>query len=104
MIFGIALYALVGLIFLRISYAFSKGNISLIHDFHTRNVKKEDIKDYTKLYAIGEFVMAIGCLLSGAFLYFEKFTLVAISTFSGIIIGVLIFNQAQKKYNGAWFN
>lgn len=104
MIFGIVLYALVSLMFLWLSYSLSKGKISLIHDYHSRNVKKEDIKDYTKLYSIGALVMAIGCLLSGVFLYFEKPTLVAISTFAGIIIGVLIFNHAQKKYNGAWFS
>ena len=41
-----------------------KQKINIIHNYHHKNVKEEDVAKYTSLMATGMFFIAVGVLLS----------------------------------------
>ncbi len=81
----------------------SKQRISLIHDYHWKNVKDQDIKPYTSFMGIGQYAIAIGCLTSGVLGLFFSTIIIILPVFLGIIIGFIIMYKAQKKYNSGMF-
>ncbi|MDI9394660.1 MAG: hypothetical protein QM426_04250 [Euryarchaeota archaeon] len=101
---GIVVVVLVAIISFWFASNISKGRINLIHSYHTKNIKNEDIMNYAKLFSKGLYVIGIGCLIAGFFIYNEIGIGVLLSIFSGIIIGLLFIHKAQKKYNRGWFH
>ncbi len=80
-----------------------KQKISLIHDYHYRNVKKADIPAFTRSIGIGLILIGVGIGITGALdLFGSSFWWVAI--LSGFIIGSIIIFKALKKYNGSMFS
>ena len=80
-----------------------KQKISLVHDYHCRKVKKEDIPAYTRLMGIGLLLIGIGCCLTGIINLAFKAGAGWIAFVAGFIAGILQMNKAQKTYNGSWF-
>ena len=85
------------------SVLWKKQKVSLLHEYHYRNVKKEDIPAYTRLLGIGLIVIGAGICITGAFNCFES-SLWWIPMAVGFAAGILVMNRAQKKYNGSWFS
>ena len=81
-----------------------KQKISLVHDYHWRKVKKEDIPAYTRLMGIGLLLIGIGCCLTGIIDLAFKTEAGWIAFVVGSIAGILQMNKAQKTYNGSWFS
>lgn len=80
-----------------------KQKVSLIHDYHHKNVKEEDLGDYTRLFGIGMIVIGEGVLITGV-INFVFTTQIGWFIFAvSFIIGMTILNKAQKKYNGSLF-
>ncbi len=82
----------------------NKQRITLIHDYHWKNVKEQDIKPYTSLMGMGQYSIGIGCLTSGVLGLFVSSIVTIIPIFLGIIIGFIIMYKAQKKYNSGMFS
>ncbi len=82
----------------------NKQQITLIIDYHWKNVKEQDIKPYTSLICIGQYAIGIGCLTSGILGLFMSSIVTIIPLFLGIIIGFIIMYKAQKKYNSGIFS
>ena len=80
-----------------------KQKISLVHDYHCRKVKKEDIPAYTRLMGIGLLLIGIGCCLTGIINLAFKTGAGWIAFVAGFIAGILQMNKAQKTYNESWF-
>ncbi len=79
-----------------------KQKASLIHEYHYKNVKKEDIPAYTRLVGISLLAIGGGICITGAFnLFASPLWWIPISV--GFVAGFLVMNRAQKKYNGSWF-
>lgn len=80
-----------------------KRKISLVNETQCRYVKSADIPAYTRLIGIGLVLMGIGVCMTGVLnLFTSNFWWLALLL--GIVAGVVVFAQAQKKYNnGAWF-
>ena len=80
-----------------------KEKISLLHDYHYQNVKKEDIPAYARLMGIGLIVIGAGICLTGVLnLFNSPYWWIPLA--GGIVSGILVLNRAQKKYNGSWFS
>lgn len=79
-----------------------KQKISLIHDYHCKNVKKEDIPAYSRLIGIGMIIIGVGVAATG-FLNLFELSLWWIPMLTGFVAGLAVMNAAQKKYNGSWF-
>ena len=81
-----------------------KQKIRLIHNYHCKNVKTENVKAYTTLWGVGMVILGVCICLVGIV------DLILHTEFGWILFGVgfaacfLIGNRAQKKYNGSWFS
>ena len=97
-------FAVVGLILVALGLlTWKKQTPSFLHSYHYKNVKEEDIPAYTKQMGIGQIVIGIGlCLVAGLRLI-TKSKVSWLGLVAGLI-GLVIFHDAQKKYNGSWFS
>jgi FtsH-binding integral membrane protein len=102
MILGFAVETAVGLLCLVFGLLiWKKQKVSLIHDYHYKNVRKEDIPAYTRLMGIGLILMGVGICTTGFLNLFESAAW-WIPMLAGFIAGFILMNRAQKKYNGTW--
>ena len=85
------------------SVLWKKQKVSLVHEYHYKNVKKDDIPAYTRLLGIGLIVIGAGICVTGLFNWFKS-SYWWISMLIGFAGGLLVMNKAQKKYNGSWFS
>ena len=80
-----------------------KQMISLVHDYHHRHVRPEDVPAYTRLVGIGLLLIGAGILLT------EIIDLVTgtlwgwLAFGAGFVAGIALMQRAQTKYNGSLF-
>ena len=104
MIIGVIIDLSVGLICITLGILlWWKQKISLLHDYHYRNVRKEDIPAYTRLVGISLLLIGAGICITGLLNLFYS-PLWWLPLFGGIAAGFLVMNKAQKKYNGSWLS
>ena len=104
MIAGFIIELAVGLVCIIIGLLiWLKKKISLVHDYHYKNVKKEDIPAYTRLLGHGLLFIGTGICVTGL-LNLLKSTLWWVPMLIGFVAGFIAMNKAQKKYNGSWFS
>ena len=77
-----------------------KQKISILHSYHYKNVKQEDIPAYTRLMGIGNIIIGAGICLSGL-LNIACPKAWWIPMVGGFVVGFIIIYKAQKKYNGS---
>ena len=80
-----------------------KRKVSLVHTYHYKNVKQEDLPAYARLLGIGQILIGIGICVTGLLNLF-KTVLWWVPMAVGFIAGFVVMNKAQKKYNGSWFS
>ena len=100
-VIGCAAFVLSGLLCIGAGLLiWKKQKVSLLHDYHYRNVQEEDVPAYTKSMGIGLVTLGAGLCLTGALLPLESF-LSWIPAQLGMVTGLAIMYKAQKKYNGS---
>ena len=105
MIIELVTYIGVGILCLIFAFLLiKKQKINLIHDYHHKNVIKEDVPAYTKKMGIGRLLIGAGCVVTGIINFFTKkqFGIAALVICS--LAGFVVTHKAQKKYNGSWFS
>ena len=101
MIIGILIEATVGILCIVLGFLiWKKQKISLIHDYHYRNVKEEDVPSYTRQIGSGLIIIGSGILLTGM-LDLLNSSLWWIPLIIGFSLGLIVIIKAQKKYNGS---
>ena len=103
-------FAVVGVICILIGISNRKGNLSLLHSYHRKNVSEEDRLPFGKLVGLGMIVIGIALILAGVLAYLAD-TLQAdiwavvseVVLIAGLVIGLGISFYAMKKYNGGIF-
>lgn len=90
---------IIGLIIMIIGILNMKGNISLLHSYHRKRVKKEDIIPFEKKIGIGSIIIGITIILAGVF------TILNYTHISNVVlsIGITIIFYAMFKYNKGIF-
>ena len=58
---------IIGLVLIIIGIFNMKGNISLLHSYHRKRVKKEDIIPFGKKVGIGSIIIGIAIIIAGVF-------------------------------------
>ncbi len=103
-ILALSLPSVVGVIIIYMGLImWKKEKIDLMHDYHYKQVAKEDIASYTKAQGINLMTIGIGTLAMGVLIYFD-FILIGIVVFFILFINAtIIFVKTQKKYNGNIF-
>lgn len=105
MIIGITIEGLcsVGLVVIGL-LLWKKQKITLLHDYHYRHVRQEDIPAYTRRMGIGLIVMGVGIGITGILNLFGSSAWFWLPLTAGIIAGFVIMHLAQKQYNGSWMS
>ena len=104
MIFGFIVELAVGLLCVVLGLViWLKRKVSLVHAYHYKNVKKEDLPAYARLLGIGQILMGIGICVTGL-LNLLKSSFWWIPMAVGFVAGFIVMSKAQKKYNGSWFS
>ena len=84
------------------SLVWFKKKVSLLHSYHYKNVKEEDLPAYCRLVGIGLILMGLGIVGAGVLnLFYLSVWWIPIVV--GFASGFTIFYIAQKKYNGSVF-
>ena len=80
-----------------------RQKITLIHEYHWRNVRKKDRAAYTRLIGQGLAVMGAGIALTGQVNFLTGAQKGLWCFAAGFAAGLYLMNKAQKRYNGSWF-
>ena len=80
-----------------------KGNISLLHSYHRKRVKKEDIIPFGKKVGIGSIIIGITIIMAGVFAILNYPNISNIILIIGLVIGFVLIFYAMFKYNKGIF-
>ena len=107
---GCIIEIIFGFVFIYIGISNFKGNISLLHSYHTKNVSDEDKPKLGKLTGIAMLVIAFSLITSAIFFALDIwkndkiFSAIAeIVLEVGLLAGCIICVLAIKKYNKSIF-
>ncbi len=104
MIFGLIIEFSTGLLCIVMGLLiWKKQKVSLLHDYHYKNVREEDIPAYSRRIGIGIILIGAGICLMGV-LNILGSSFWWIPLIAGFISGIIVLHTAQKKYNGSWLS
>ena len=102
--------ALVGILCIVIGILNTKGNVKMLHSYHIKRVKPEDILPFGKLVGLGMIILGLSIVVFSIFalvaFYIEKEILVTVGMVImaiGIVVGMGLAFYAMKKYNKGIF-
>lgn len=97
--------AIVGIVLLIVGILIRKGNVSILHSYHYKNVT--DIDAYSKEMGSAVIFMSIPACITGFMTLFAHIKIVsvisAVLLFTGMIICVIHIFKVQVKHNGGIF-
>lgn len=97
--------AIVGIVLLIVGILIRKGNVSILHSYHYKNVT--DIDAYSKEMGSAIMFMSIPACINGFMTLFAHIKIVsvisAVLLFAGMIICVIHIFKVQTKHNGSLF-
>lgn len=106
----IIITALVGIGIIIIGFLNRKGNVSMLHSYHTKRVTEEDKLPFGKLVGLGMIIIGIGLIISAVLMYLSSFlqqsayeTIAIAINIVSFIIGIGIAFYAMFKYNKGIF-
>ena len=77
-----------------------KQKISILHEYHYKNVSREDIPAYARQIGMGLLTIGVGIVVTGILeLVISSFWWIASA--AGFVIGLILIFRAQKKFNGS---
>ena len=95
----------VGIVLLIVGFLIRKGNVSVLHSYHYKNVT--DIDAYSKEMGSAVMFMSIPACINGFMTLFAHMKIVsvisAVLLFTGMIICVIHIFKVQTKHNGSLF-
>ena len=97
---------LIGLILIVIGVSNMRGNISSLHSYHTKRVKKEDVIYFGKKVGIGTIIIGCTIIIAGILeiLINQNFSyLINIVLIIGFVPGLTMIFYALFKYNKGIF-
>ena len=101
MIFGVIIDLVVGAVCIVPGLLlWRKHQLSILHEYHYKNVKEEDIPAYTRMIGAGLIIMGIGIIITGVLeIMYSSFWWIPL--IAGLVLGAIVMFAAQKKYNGS---
>ena len=80
-----------------------KGNISMLHSYHKKRIKAEDIRPFGRIIGIGSIIIGIAIMVAGVLTLFKYVTICNVVLIVGFVIGGGIILYALLKYNKGIF-
>ena len=101
MIIGVIIEFMVGLSIIIIGILlWKKRMLSILHEYHYRNVRQKDIPAYTRQIGISLIIIGAGIVITGILNLFYSH-LWWIPLLGGFALGLIMLYITQKKYNGS---
>ena len=97
------LQIVIGLALIIIGIFNMNGNVKMLHSYHIKRVKKEDIKPFGKLVGIGSIIIGLSIIIAGIFTFFNHVITSNIIITAGLVIGSIFIFYALFKYNKGIF-
>ena len=97
------LQIIIGLSLIILGVINMKGNISMLHSYHRKRVKKEDIIPYGKKVGTGIIIIGISIIIAGLFTIFNYTNISNVILIIGLVLGTIIIFCAMFKYNKGIF-
>ena len=94
---------IIGLALIFIGIFNMKGNISMLHSYHRKRVKKEDIIPFGKKVGIGSIIIGIAIIIAGVFTILNYTHIGDVVLIMGLTMGCTIIFYAMFKYNKGIF-
>ena len=100
----------VGIVCVVIGILNTKGHISMLHSYHRKRVKEEDVRPFGKLVGLGMMLIGAGIIAGGALSIVTYQTKNSVFEIIGTVligiclaVGTAIAFYAMKKYNKGIF-
>ena len=101
MLIGLIVFLGVGILFFVLgTLLWKKQRMDLVNEWHTRNVKPEDVPAYTRLIGLSLLAIGAGCVVTGIVACIFEEALGWLALPAGFVVGFALIWKAQKKYNG----
>ena len=97
------LQIIIGLSLIILGIINMRGNISMLHSYHRKRVKKEDIIAYGKKVGTGIIIIGISIIIAGLFTVFNYTNISNVILIIGLVVGIIIIFCAMFKYNKGIF-
>jgi len=94
---------IIGLVLIIIGIFNIKGNISMLHSYHRKRVKKEDVIPFGKKVGIGSIIIGITIILTRIFTILNYTNISNVILVIGLVTGLIIIFYAMFKYNKGIF-
>ena len=94
--------AVVGVVIIVIGILNIKGNITMLHSYHRKRVKDEDVIPFGRTIGLGSIIVGCTIVVAGiSALFFNNITNIILIV--GFIPGLIIMFYALLKYNKGIF-
>ena len=101
---------ILGVVCIVIGISNRKGNITMLHSYHRKNVSEEDRIPFGKLVGLGTIIIGITLIIFGALKYLSEMLnndifsmIVTFALVAGLVSGLGFSFYAMKKYNNGIF-
>ena len=94
---------IIGLFLIVVGIFNMKGKISLLHSYHRKRIKEEDIKPFGEKIGIGSIIIGLTIILAGLFTILNYANISNVILIIGFVIGFIIIFYALFKYNKGIF-
>ena len=101
---------IIGVVLIVIGILNTKGNVSMLHSYHRKRVKPEDILPFGKLVGLGTIIIGVSVVLMGVLSYLANalqnelcLTIGYVALIVGFVVGLGINFYAMFKYNKGIF-
>ena len=101
---------ILGVVCIVIGISNRKGNITMLHSYHRKNVSEEDRVPFGKLVGLGTIIIGITLIIFGGLKYLsvmlnnDVFSMIATFVLvAGLVSGLGFSFYAMKKYNNGIF-
>ncbi len=101
---------IIGVVLIVIGILNTKGNVSMLHSYHRKRVKPEDVLPFGKLVGLGTIIIGVSVVLMGVLSYLAIalqnelcLTIGYVVLIVGFVVGLGINFYAMFKYNKGIF-
>lgn len=94
---------IIGLVLIIVGTLNIKGNISMLHSYHRKRIKEEDIKPFGKKVGIGTIIIGITIIAAGLCMFFNYADISNVILIIGLVTGCIVIFYALFKYNKGIF-
>ena len=97
-------FAVIGIVLIVLGViTWKKQTTAFLHSYHYKNVKEEDLPEYTRQMGIGQIIIGIAFCLAALFRLLSQMTVSWVVFVAGLVIGAIFIFKAQSNHNGSLF-